>query len=113
MAGGEVHGTDYYRGDRPGKERVFAARRERDGQGGAAPNGAAGSIGRDGGVVAAVPDRHGGLLRGARVGGRRFQRHGHTVRLMAPKFVAPYRKSDKNDGNDAEAVCEAVTRPNE
>jgi transposase len=31
---------------------------------------------------------------------------------MAPKFVAPYRKSDKNDGNDAEAVCEAVTRPN-
>src|SRR2546422_5711580 len=36
---------------------------------------------------------------------------GHTVRLMAPKFVAPYRKSGKNDGNDAEAICEAVTRP--
>jgi transposase len=36
----------------------------------------------------------------------------HTVRLMAPKFVAPYRKSDKNDGNDAEAVCEALMRPN-
>lgn len=33
------------------------------------------------------------------------------MKLMAPKFVAPYRKSDKNDGNDAEAVCEAVTRP--
>jgi len=32
--------------------------------------------------------------------------------LMAPKFVAPYRKSGKNDGNDAEAICEAVTRPN-
>jgi transposase len=31
---------------------------------------------------------------------------------MAPKFVAPYRKSDKNDGNDAEAICEAVSRPN-
>ena len=31
---------------------------------------------------------------------------------MAPKFVAPYRKSGKNDGNDAEAICEAVTRPN-
>jgi transposase len=30
---------------------------------------------------------------------------------MAPKFVAPYRKSGKNDGNDAEAICEAVTRP--
>jgi len=49
---------------------------------------------------------------GAHEWGRRFQQHGHTVRLMAPKFVAPYRKSDKNDGNDAEAICEAVARPN-
>ena len=48
---------------------------------------------------------------GAHEWGRRFEQHGHTVKLMAPKFVAPYRKSDKNDGNDAEAVCEAVTRP--
>lgn len=48
---------------------------------------------------------------GAHEWGRRFQQHGHTVKLMAPKFVAPYRKSDKNDGNDAEAVCEAVGRP--
>jgi transposase len=30
---------------------------------------------------------------------------------MAPAFVAPYRKSGKNDVNDAEAICEAVTRP--
>src|ERR1700747_1069770 len=30
---------------------------------------------------------------------RRFGRFGHTVKLMAPKFVAPYRKSGKNDGN--------------
>jgi transposase len=36
---------------------------------------------------------------------------GHTVRLMAPQFVKPYRKNDKNDGNDAEAICEAVQRP--
>src|SRR6266850_774862 len=48
---------------------------------------------------------------GAHEWARRFQEHGHTVRLMAPKFVAPYRKSGKNDGNDAEAICEAVTRP--
>jgi transposase len=48
---------------------------------------------------------------GAHEWGRRFQQHGHTVKLMAPKFVAPYRKSGKNDGNDAEAICEAVTRP--
>jgi len=33
------------------------------------------------------------------------------VRLMAPQFVKPYRKNDKNDGNDAEAICEAVQRP--
>lgn len=49
---------------------------------------------------------------GAHEWARRFQRLGHTVRLMAPKFVAPYRKSGKNDGNDAEAICEAVSRPN-
>jgi transposase len=48
---------------------------------------------------------------GAHEWARRFARYGHTVRLMAPKFVAPYRKSGKNDGNDAEAICEAVSRP--
>jgi transposase len=37
---------------------------------------------------------------------------GHTVKLMAPQFVKPYVKSNKNDANDAEAICEAVTRPN-
>ena len=41
---------------------------------------------------------------GAHEWGRRFQEFGHTVRLMAPKFLAPYRKSGKNDGNDAEAI---------
>jgi transposase len=49
---------------------------------------------------------------GAHEWARRFSGFGHTVKLMAPKFVAPYRKSGKNDGNDAEAICEAVTRPN-
>jgi transposase len=48
---------------------------------------------------------------GAHEWGRRFEQYGHRVKLMAPKFVAPYRKSGKNDGNDAEAVCEAVSRP--
>ena len=49
---------------------------------------------------------------GAHEWARQFQALGHTVRLMAPKFVAPYRKGGKNDGNDAEAICEAVGRPN-
>ncbi|MFZ0008362.1 MAG: IS110 family transposase [Steroidobacteraceae bacterium] len=49
---------------------------------------------------------------GAHEWARRFSATGHTVKLMAPKFVAPYRKSGKNDGNDAEAICEAVGRPN-
>jgi transposase len=35
----------------------------------------------------------------------------HQVRLMAPKFVAPHRKSNKNDVNDSEVICEAVGRP--
>jgi transposase len=42
---------------------------------------------------------------------RVLSRFGHTVRLMAPQFVKPYVKSQKNDANDAEAICEAVTRP--
>ena len=42
---------------------------------------------------------------------RRFGEHGHQVKMMSPQFVKPYRKSDKNDRNDAEAICEAVTRP--
>ena len=37
---------------------------------------------------------------------------GHDARIMAPKFIVPYRKNQKNDGNDAEAICEAVGRPN-
>ena len=44
--------------------------------------------------------------------GRKLTALGHTVRLMAPQFVKPYRKNAKNDGNDAEAICEAVQRPN-
>lgn len=42
---------------------------------------------------------------------RELRALGHDVRLIAPQFVAPYRKNDKNDGNDAEAICEAVDRP--
>lgn len=43
--------------------------------------------------------------------GRKLQAMGHTVRLMAPQFVKPYVKSNKNDVADAEAICEAVGRP--
>ena len=42
---------------------------------------------------------------------RELKTLGHDVRLIAPQFVAPYRTKDKNDGNDAEAICEAVGRP--
>jgi len=37
-------------------------------------------------------------------------RLGYTVRLIAPQFVKPYVKCNKNDANDAEAICEAVSR---
>ena len=43
---------------------------------------------------------------------RQLQAMGHTVKLMAPQFVKPYVKTNKNDAADAEAICEAVTRPN-
>lgn len=48
---------------------------------------------------------------GAHEWARRLERFGHRVKLMAPRFVTPYRKNGKNDGNDAEAICEAVSRP--
>ncbi len=43
---------------------------------------------------------------------RELQALGHAVRLMPPAYVKPYVKRQKNDSTDAEAICEAVTRPN-
>jgi len=48
---------------------------------------------------------------GAHYWAREIQKLGHTARLMSPHFVTAYRKNQKNDGNDAEAICEAVGRP--
>ena len=42
---------------------------------------------------------------------RELTKLGHTVRLIPPRYVKPYVKSQKNDATDAEAICEAVTRP--
>lgn len=42
---------------------------------------------------------------------RQLTRCGHDVRMMTPVFVKPYLKANKNDRNDAEAICEAVQRP--
>ena len=69
------------------------------------------------GVIAALPPCTIGMeaCSGAHHWARTFEAFGHTVRLMAPKFVAPYRMSGrrgKNDAADAAAICEAVQRPN-
>ena len=48
---------------------------------------------------------------GAHYWARKFQEFGHEVKLMNPQFVKPYVKSNKNDAQDAAAICEAVTRP--
>ena len=42
---------------------------------------------------------------------RKLRSQGHEVKLMAPQFVKPYVKTNKHDAADAEAICEAVTRP--
>ena len=68
-------------------------------------------------LIAALPPCTIGMeaCSGAHHWARQFQAHGHTVRLMAPKFVAPYRlsgKAGKNDAADAAAICEALQRPN-
>ena len=49
---------------------------------------------------------------GAHHWARILQSHGFIVKLIAPQFVKPYVKSNKNDANDAEAICEAMSRPN-
>lgn len=49
---------------------------------------------------------------GAHHWARLLQAKGFTVKLIAPQFVKPYVKSNKNDANDAEAICEAMSRPN-
>ena len=49
---------------------------------------------------------------GAHYWARKFTQMGHQVKLMSPRFVKPYVKSNKNDALDAQAICEAVTRPN-
>jgi len=43
---------------------------------------------------------------------RRLSEYGFQVKLIPPQFVTPYVKSNKNDANDAEAICEAMSRPN-
>jgi len=68
-------------------------------------------------VVATLPACTIGIeaCSGAHHWARLFAAHGHTVKLMAPKLVTPYRmsgKRGKNDAADAAAICEAVQRPN-
>jgi transposase len=68
-------------------------------------------------LVAALPPCTIGIeaCSGAHHWARLFAGHGHSVKLMAPKLVTPYRmsgKRGKNDAADAAAICEAVQRPN-
>jgi transposase len=68
-------------------------------------------------LVAALPPCIIGMeaCSGAHHWARLFARCGHTVKLMAPKLVTPYRmsgKRGKTDAADAAAICEAVQRPN-
>ena len=48
---------------------------------------------------------------GAHYWAREFRELGHEVKLMPPQYVKPYAKTNKTDYNDAEAICEAVSRP--
>jgi NAD(P)-dependent dehydrogenase (short-subunit alcohol dehydrogenase family) len=47
---------------------------------------------------------------GAHHWARRLQAHGFKVRMIAPQFVKPHVKTNKNDANDAEAICEALCK---
>lgn len=64
-------------------------------------------------LIAALPPCVIGMeaCSGAHHWARLFQTSGHTVRLIAPRFVTPYRMTGKNDAADAAAICEAIQRP--
>ena len=65
-------------------------------------------------VIARIPRCLIGLeaCGGANYWAREFSKLGHEVRLVPARFVKPFVKSNKNDAADAEAIAEAVTRPN-
>lgn len=48
---------------------------------------------------------------GAHHWAREMTKLGHRVRIMSPQYVKPYIKTNKNDSNDAQGICEAVGRP--
>lgn len=48
---------------------------------------------------------------GANFWARQFIALGHNVKLITPQFVKPFVKTNKSDKNDAEAICEAASRP--
>jgi transposase len=48
---------------------------------------------------------------GANYWARVFQKSGHSVKLISPRFVKPFVKTNKNDANDAQAIVEAASRP--
>jgi transposase len=43
---------------------------------------------------------------------RQFEKLGHTVKIIAPQYVKPFVRRQKNDSNDAEAICTAIQQPN-
>ena len=59
-----------------------------------------------------MPNWHGGMLERTFTGRGSSIRFGHDVRLIPPQYAKPYVKRNKTDAADAEAICEAVARPN-
>jgi transposase len=64
-------------------------------------------------VIAQIPECIIGIeaCTGAFYWQRQFERFGHTIRVVSPQYVKPFVKGQKNDGNDAEAICIAVQQP--
>ena len=63
------------------------------------------------GVAAAMRRGDGGVREFAHHWGRAFEDLGHEVKLVPPIYVKPFVKRQKNDAADAEAICEAASRP--
>src|ERR1700736_2536522 len=107
---GGSNGGDYNNRNRRGKRRLRGPRSRRPRPSDNAEAASSQAPTRVHEQAAGVPSGPRSLHQRALLGAR-ARAAGPSGKAHEPRFVKPYRKSEKNDANDAEAICEAVARP--
>src|SRR4051795_5391860 len=107
---GGVHEPGEHRRTRSRQVHLSTARSRQRGRGGLSQEAAPRPAPRVPGHAPALHGGPGGVCERSLLG-REIAKLGHTVRLIAPAYVKPFVKRQKNDRADAEAICEAAQRP--